>query len=178
MKSDKAAMRLRSLVTLLGIVACCTPARAEEAGTKDSTGLVWSQSQRVEADSWFSWEAARVRAREYTAWDIDAEGEPTLYRDWRLPTIEELRGAIEDGTMNLLVPRTPLGPYYYSVEIWAQDNHRGQAWTVLVVRDFDNATSTGTLDVIPELSGEAFLRDKRSSFNEVFLVRGKRPSRR
>lgn len=176
---DRPAVRFRGTgfgiprwtAALLALVLCAstpTSAFADEGGTKDSAGLVWSRSQKVETGSWWNWDQAYGNAANYAVSDVDPLGQSAFYDDWRLATVKELQRAIADGTMNTIVPRTPEGPYYYDILIWSADARGSSAWTVLVKRqDVSPWDVTG--------GGEATFRKKNSLYTEVFFVRGKPP---
>jgi hypothetical protein len=158
---------LMAVALVLSVVA--RDVSAEDGGTKDSTGLVWSQSQALETGSWWTWTGATTRAASYAVWDLNANGNPVLYDDWRLPTIAEIRTAIQDGTMNLLVPRTPEGPYYFEGTIWALETKGNKAYVVQVLRD------RFTWDVIGGGSTDLWLK---GSACESFFVRGRTSSKK
>jgi hypothetical protein len=162
MHTKLGSMALMALMALALVVAGPAPALGDGGGTTDSTGLVWSMSQKLETGSWWYWDSANANAANY--WVVE---DGVTYDDWRLPTVQELQGAILDGTMNLIVPRTPQGPYYYDILIWSADTRGAKAWTVLVQRDETTLNVTG--------GGATYLKTKRLFATEVFFVRGRPP---
>ena len=169
---------MRALLSMTLVVVMGVAAWAVEGGVKDSTGLVWSKSQKLETGSWWDWPFASTNSANYSILDVDAAGNPTLYDDWRLPTAHELQVAILDGTMTGLMPIVSTttadgviqyAPLYIKVGIWTSETRGNKAWTVNVVRD-----SAYPYTLIISSSGTKTLVDKSTSI-EVFFVRGKAP---
>jgi len=85
-----------ALLLLLGING-----RAEEGGYKDTaTGKVWLESIRgFPGGGVDDFLYCRSFAAAFNIWDVNTSGVPTLYDDWRLPTVKEMQDAIANGTL-------------------------------------------------------------------------------
>jgi hypothetical protein len=125
-----------SVVALIvGIAAPAFAAWAfQNGGLQDlSTGLVWSQSQYQETNSWWTFDVAPQRAANYVTYDLNGDA----YSDWRLPRVKELQTAIANGTLNQVLPRDAVGiPLFYTTFFYQTSEMRGkQHWVVDVVFD-------------------------------------------
>lgn len=162
-------MMARTLLAITLLVAMGMAVRAEEGGVKDTTGLVWSKSQKLETGSWWSWAPATTNAANYSIVDVDATGALKTYDDWRLPTVYEIQAAIQDGTLAKVMPTGTSGPYYTNTWIWTSETRGNKAWMVQAVRD---SSDPWPLNVAS--SGASQLWLKTAAF-EAFFVRGKAP---
>ncbi len=178
-------MMARTLLAFALLVAMGMTVRAAEGGVKDSSGLVWSQSQKLETGSWWDWTFATTNAANYSIVDVDAIGTSTIYDDWRLPTVHEIQAAILDGTLAKVMPigyytekhyigselviHVHATPLYYTTWIWTAETRGNKAWMVQVVRD---SSDPWPLNVAS--SGASQLWLKTAAF-EAFFVRGKAP---
>jgi hypothetical protein len=156
-------------VMAFALLAAAAPARADWAyqngGLQDlSTGLVWSRSQAGQTGSWWTWPTSQTNAANYVTHDYDAAGNViATYSDWRVATIKELQVAIQNGTINQLIPRNAQGgPLYYgSVYLWSSESRGTKGWAVNVVIDSSGQVTGG---------GQPVLFLKGSGF-DVFFVR-------
>lgn len=82
------------------------------------------------------------------------------YEDWRLPTVEELQAALQDGSWGLDLPPDQIGHMSH----WTSKSQGQWAWAVTVFLDGDGAP-------IIEQSGEARKVLKTSRFAGVKFVR-------
>ncbi len=79
-------------------------------------------------------------AANYVVVDVDANGNTVAYDDWRLPTIREVRAAIQDGALAKVMPimQYPNGQYYCPTTrplIWTSETRGTRAFAVQLVRD-------------------------------------------
>lgn len=171
-------MMARTLLAFALLVAMGMTVWAAEGGVKDSSGLVWSQSQKLETGSWWDWTFATTNAANYSIVDVDAIGTPTIYDDWRLPTVHEMQAAILDGTLAKVMPilrKTDIKgvvheyPVYFNTWIWTAETRGNKAWAVWVERD-----TAYPWPLIVGTSGSKQLILKTGAF-EAFFVRGKAP---
>ena len=99
------------LAAVLAVTVWAAPSQADEGGYIDPNGLVWSQTLYDIDGTVTDWKWAQTYAANYSIWDMDEFGEPTLYDDWRIPTVKELQRAVSDGTLNNVLARNPDGTF-------------------------------------------------------------------
>lgn len=74
-------------------------------GYKDNqTGQVWTRFYAEVTGSWSTWAFAANQAAPYSVTITDANGNPVVFSDWRLPARAELHTAIAHGLIAELMP--------------------------------------------------------------------------
>ena len=151
------------LGTLLVAATWASVALATEGGTKDAvSGLVWSPSLRTLTGSSWIWTQCQSRAADYF---VTEDG--ITYDDWRVPKINELLAAYNNGVLENLAPRSADGTIISAGissgdsrrfwHVWSADWKGNKAWLVKFPVSADGYHLAGT--PILELTTKNFAID-------------------